>query len=242
MENSLKLPFRISSYEINPVGKSRLTTLANYFQEMAYEHANILEVGYDNLIEKNITWVLARMKIRVMDYPKWGEDLMIETWPHGVESVFGLRDYKIYNSDNKVLAVGVSCWMMINIETHRPIRITEDFINVINRTDSVFDKTPQKITLPDTMKPCGEIKVKYSDLDVVGHVNNVKYIEWCTDSMDPEIVLNSGVKDFEINFISESKLHDEIQMFSSDIVDNQIYMSAFNNTRKKESFHAIISI
>jgi acyl-ACP thioesterase len=41
-----------------------------------------------------------------------------------------------------------------------------------------------------------ERKVSLSDLDIVNHVNNVKYLEWCLDLVD----LKLGQKSFEMNF------------------------------------------
>jgi acyl-ACP thioesterase len=31
-----------------------------------------------------------------------------------------------------------------------------------------------------------------SDLDIVNHVNNVKYLEWCLDMVDENIILNQN--------------------------------------------------
>ena len=59
--------FSISSYDLNPKKQARLTTMANFFQEMAYHHADQLGFGYDDLKEKQTYWVLSRMKIRIKE-------------------------------------------------------------------------------------------------------------------------------------------------------------------------------
>ena len=48
------------------------------------------------------------------------------------------------------------------------------------------------------------------DLDIVNHVNNVKYLEWCLDLVDPKIILNQKVESFEMNFLKELSLKDEV--------------------------------
>ena len=47
--------------------------------------------------------------------------------------------------------------------------------------DAVFKEGLEKIILPEDMTLLRRHKVLFSDLDIVGHVNNVKYIEWCLD-------------------------------------------------------------
>ena len=49
----------------------------------------------------------------------------------------------------------------------------------------------------------------FSDLDVVNHANNVKYLEWCLDYENPKNLLLSKVKAFDMNFMRELNLNDE---------------------------------
>jgi len=55
-----------------------------------------------------------------------------------------------------------------------------------------------------------EKTVFLSDLDIVNHVNNVKYLEWCLDHLDEEIILNQEIKSFEMNFMKELSLNDNV--------------------------------
>jgi acyl-ACP thioesterase len=55
-----------------------------------------------------------------------------------------------------------------------------------------------------------EKTVALSDLDIVNHVNNVKYLEWCLDFVDAELILNQKIESFEMNFIKELSLKDKI--------------------------------
>jgi acyl-ACP thioesterase len=53
-------------------------------------------------------------------------------------------------------------------------------------------------------------KIVLSDLDIVNHVNNVKYLEWCLDFVKTEKVLNQEIKCLNMNFLSELMLNEEI--------------------------------
>ena len=57
-----------------------------------------------------------------------------------------------------------------------------------------------------------DYKIQLSDLDIVNHANNVKYLEWCLNTMDRKFVLKQHIKGFEMNFLKELSLHDEIEI------------------------------
>lgn len=241
MEHTYYCTYHVSSYDINPSGKARLTALANFLQETAYRHACTLKLGYHDLAKENIAWVLSRMRIRVLKYPVWDEELTIETWPHGIEKLFALRDFRIFNSEGELLAEASINFLMVDTESHRPVRIPPDFIKIEVRSDSVFDSMPGKINNDNSMRLSSVHDVRYSDLDIVGHVNNVKYIEWCSDALDPELLINKGVADFEINFMSEANAGDKVEIFLSEMTDNTVWLSGKNTGTQKECFRAKIT-
>lgn len=212
MKDTLHQKFSIDSYHIDPSKKARLTAIANFLQETAYKHAHSLQLGYHHLAENESAWMLSRLHIRMIEYPGWDEEITVETWPRGLEKLFALRDFRIRNAAGDVIAEASTCWLMVSTKTHRPLRIPEDFIRLKTRTDSVFESTPGKINFPEDTEVCDKHKVNYADLDVVGHVNNVRYIEWCINTADPELILQNSIVDFSINFISEARLNDQVEI------------------------------
>ncbi len=242
MENTIFKKYQVSSYEVDPNRSARLTTLANYFQEIAYIHAGRLEVGYTDLANNNAAWILSRMRIRIKKYPVWDDELVVETWPHGIEKIFALRDFRMRDKQEDVIAEGSTCWLMVDTKSHRPLRISEDFIHVETRTDSVFDTMPGKIDLPGDMHPVYSRQVRYSDLDVVGHVNNVKFIEWATDALDETLQLSGGILDFTINYIAEARPGNEAVIFVSEPLDGKYFLQGKSSDGKTEYFRAVASV
>ena len=72
--------------------------------------------------------------------------------------------------------------------------------------------------------------VKLSDIDIINHVNNVKYLEWCLDTLEPEIILNQKIKSLDINFLKEVNLLDIVQLHSGK-KDNSIDFSITKNEK-----------
>jgi acyl-ACP thioesterase len=69
---------------------------------------------------------------------------------------------------------------------------------------------------------------------VVGHVNNVKYMEWCIDAVGSDALTGREVRDFEINFLNEALLGDEILIRGTG--QNPVIFSALREKDDAEIF------
>jgi acyl-ACP thioesterase len=231
--NRFSKEFSISSYDLNPNGQARLTTIANFFQELAYHHASELGFGYRDMKARQTTWALSRMRIRIDSYPVWDDRISMETWPSGVDKLFALRDFRIRNSEGNVIGVASTAWLILNIETHRLVRPKEalEHFKVIVHPEQVFENPLEKIDLAGDTRPLKLHTVVFSDLDIVGHVNNVKYIEWCIDSVTASSDPGLEIREFEINFNQEALLGDEVEIRGQDFSEKE---SRFLATRKED--------
>lgn len=206
MASAFRKEFTISSYELNPRGEARLTTMANFFQEVAYHHANELGFGFDQMKKRQTLWMLSRMKIRMFKYPVWNDTIVVETWPSGIDKLFATRDFRVSDMSGNLLGVATTYWLIVNLDTHRPVRPGLELARFsdIVYGDQVFDTKLEKIVIPEAPAILGKHKVVFSDVDIVGHVNNVKYMEWCIDAAMPEGVTDRAIAEFEINFLHEA--------------------------------------
>jgi len=64
-----------------------------------------------------------------------------------------------------------------------------------------------------------------SDLDLVNHVNNVKYLEWCLDFVDETLVLDQQIESFEMNFMKELSLKDIVKIENSVLENKSVFPS-----------------
>jgi medium-chain acyl-[acyl-carrier-protein] hydrolase len=237
MKESLAKRFPITSYDINPGGKARLTSLANFFQEVAYQHAGRLGFGYHDLMHNQTFWVLSRMKIKVLQYPRWDEEIRVETWPRGLDKLFAMRDFRIFSNSGRVTGMASTAWLIVDGKTRRPVRPPERLEQYSIGQDKPYEARLQKIILPEGMVGRIMRRVAWSDLDVVGHVNNVKYIEWCIDATGPA-GLDRTIATFGINFMHESLFSDEIEIQYSPAEDREVFFLARRSGDNREIFRA----
>ena len=53
----------------------------------------------------------------------------------------------------------------------------------------------------------------YSDIDILGHTNNTRYVVWAMDCIDYEYASASRVKELEINFNKETKHGEKVSLY-----------------------------
>lgn len=219
MESSVKTyqeNYRVNSYETDFKMQMKPFALLNLAQEIAYQHATELGFGYDDLMASNVVWVLSRLYVEIYDNPGWRDRISIETWHKGQDRLFSVRDFIVRKSGGEIAAAITSSWLIINVESRRIHRFerllkNEDSVdNYVCRRDAIAG-TAEKLELSPDAENLDSHKVKYSDLDLNGHVNNAKYIEWAMDRIDADIIKEGILKSFCINFNHEAVAGDHIQ-------------------------------
>ncbi len=234
--------FKINSYEVDKSAVARLTSIANYLQEIAYNHANELGVGFHTLLDQKMVWVLSELYIEMDNYPVWDEIITVETWPRPFERLFANRDFRITDKKGILIGWATTKWLVLDNERDRPVRPDESHFAFPLRTDLSFEKSPE-MNIPDVgFRIAYSRKVSYSDLDVVGHVNNVKYIEWALDALPSDLLDNYSIKTFSVKYLHEARKGDEICISVSELRDNIICVSALREEDNKEIIRVVFRL
>lgn len=214
--------------------------ISRYLQETAWRQAEKLGFGYEQAKVLNQFWVLVRQRIVMESFPKWNDVVFIETWPRSVEGMMAFRDYYIRDKDRRIVGGVASTWMVIDLNTRRPQKP-----HLVNTALSQLDPTmalqepAAKILFGEGDKCVEKRKVKFSDMDLNGHVTNSKYAEWIWDALSAEHALRN-FKHFHINFITEAKEGDVITL-SELILENQVKIKATRDTDSRIVFLAELS-
>ncbi|MBN1783740.1 MAG: hypothetical protein JW812_02105, partial [Alphaproteobacteria bacterium] len=117
----------VRSYDIDQYGRLSPLPLCDFLLDAAGNHAQKLGLSLHDLQSRQYTWVLSRMILKMDIYPVWRDTITIHTWPSGIEKLFALRDFEITDEQNRVIGAGVSAWLVIDVESRRPVRIKPFF-------------------------------------------------------------------------------------------------------------------
>lgn len=201
--------FKIRTSEIDINGKATLPALCSLFQEVAGNHALLLNFDISQLHEQDLTWVLHRMDIKIDRYPDWRETITIETWPAAGDALRAYRDYRVLDESGTQIGCCLSYWMMINLKSRRPVRMPKEVLEL--RLDEIEHVLPIK---KDRPKPIGQtdekksFKVRRADLDMNKHVNNSKYLDWILESLSEDKL--DKIHHTDVMFAKETYLEEGI--------------------------------
>lgn len=213
---------RIHTFQMDPKGKAHLFTICNYLQEAASMHAHTAGLGFDDMIRRNQVWVLTRLKIEIEKYPVWNDKLQLQTWSRGNEGIFYLRDFTILDNNGNSIIKATSSWAAINLKTRRPELVEGLEMQLFSQKEKIAID-PKLEKLPEMKNPelMREHQVLYTDIDLVYHVNNVKYIEMIVNAFPLDIHKNKKVKSLEVNYLGETNYGEEVQIFSESIEEDK---------------------
>lgn len=169
---------RVRYSEITKNGYMDLSSIINYFQDCSTFQSEDVGVGMDYLQERNQAWLLSSWQIIVNRYPKLGENIKIGTWPYDFKSMYGFRNFIIYDENDAVVSIANSIWVLIDTKTGRPQKVLPEYVEAYGHGEPFpMEYADRKITLPETLCSESPFQVVKANIDTNNHVNNCQYIQ-----------------------------------------------------------------
>lgn len=226
-----KYEFVAEPFHVDFRGRLSLGILGNHLLNCASFHAKDSGFGIATLNEQHYTWVLSRLVIEMDSYPMDYKKFSIETWVENVYSLFTDRNYRIAGENGETMGYARSIWAMISMEDRKPINLLK--INDGKIMDYISDypcpiEKPSRIKVRETA-PAMTHRVIYSDLDINGHMNSIRYIEHVLDLFDIEYYRKYNIRRFEIAYVAESYFGDTLDFFTEETGDNSFNVEIRKN-------------
>lgn len=215
--------------------------IMEYFQDIATEHAEILGVGYADMLAKNLVWVMSRVSMKILKSPLAGEILTVKTFPEKPKAAEVNRGYYLYNKAGDLVISGSSKWCVLTADTHAIRRCAPHF----EFDDSLYvpyepfqDANPKVAALKDLENTVTEgpfpYRVEVSDLDRNFHMNNACYGDVVLNVCGVEKLKTHMLARLDVNFISELFIGDRYEVYKAHR-DSATYFEA-----KKSGSDAVI--
>ena len=215
--------WEINFTQCTPNGYLKYTDLCNLLQLTAAAHSELGGISFSDMQKFNQAWVLSRMRVEISKLPKWKDTVTIKTWINTLENSRSVRALEVYVNGIKMIG-SETFWAVINTEKRRPETLALPYEHFeIFQENKATEKSFSKIQLIDDKEEVFDKVVVLSDLDIVNHVNNVKYLEWCLDFVPSELILNQKIDSFEMNFMKELSLKDVVKIHESVIENKTIF-------------------
>jgi medium-chain acyl-[acyl-carrier-protein] hydrolase len=173
--------------------------------EVASHHAAHLGYDYQSMMANDMTWVLSRAKIQFFNFPEMEEKVTLKTWPKGLQQkVFFMRDFEITGVDGCRLAAASLAYVLISISKRR-ILMNAPLYGIIpdNNGLSAIAEPLEKIPPVEPLADVYTTQAAYSGVDLMGHVNNARYIDWISDCFSLEEYRSQKPGWLQVNYINE---------------------------------------
>jgi len=207
--------WEINFLQCMPNGLLRHTELCNILQLTAGYHAELGGINFTDMQLHDQAWVLSRMRVEIEELPKWTETITVTTWIYDLQGSRSIRAFEVHVSGRKIIG-SVTYWAVFNTKLRKAeaLALPHEHVETYPERKATAESF-KKVDVNRESVLNSERKIVLSDVDIVNHVNNVKYLEWCLDDIDPRPILKQQLKSFDMNFLRELKLGDAVQLFSA---------------------------
>lgn len=187
-------------------------------QEIAFWAAQMLGFGYDDLSVHRTAWVLSRFHIRFGAHlPRWRDEVTLRTWHKGLSGLFFLRDFRLLDATGAPCITATSSWVIIDTDTRRLVRPErlQHLLQTQDAVESAISEPAPKIVFPET--DAAELAlthtVAYSDVDILGHTNNARYMVWAMDALPYDLTAARRVREVFIQFNKETTPGTAVELY-----------------------------
>lgn len=200
--------------------------LGNHMLNAADFHSNDRDFGMNYLNPIHKTWVLSRLAIEMDEMPVAYTPFYVETWVESAMRYFTNRNFKVEDAETgKAYGYGRSVWAMIDTDTRQPSDIFDIHDGAIRNyiedsKECPIDKS-SRVKMGEGAELVRTIETNYSDIDVNGHVNSVKYIEHVLDLFGIDWYRENRLRRFEIAYVAESHYGDRLRFYREQTGDNE---------------------
>lgn len=176
----------------------------------AVSTAQLIDLGlpYKRLFEEGVIFLMTRVSVKILRMPVSGEKITLVTAPREIKGARFFREVKILDSSGTPLVFAVTNWFLANPHTRRVLK-PDAFVHELK----LLPKAEWNTEIDPNLKfeiggqPVAKDsrKVRYSDLDINGHVNNSVYADIVFDALPRTALDRMQASEFVINYKNEAK-------------------------------------
>ena len=202
MEPLYTREFYINNAATDRFGRARASYLLDILQEVAGDHSAILGTDRKALTDRNLFWAVIRHRVQIARLPGAGETLRVETWPMPTTRTAYPRSTIAYDEKGEEVFRSISLWVLMDRDTRAMVLPGRSGVEVAGQLRGC------ELTAPGSMMPrefaeTDARQVRFSDLDINGHMNNCRYLDWVTDLLPSSFHRVHVLREFTVCYLSE---------------------------------------
>lgn len=198
-EYSMKIPFDMS--DVNGYIKIPQLILLS----LQVSGMQSIELGMSDMYileNYNLVWIITDYNMKIDRLPVFDEKITIETYAMSHNRLFCYRAFNIKDEAGNTIIEMVATFVLMDRDTRKVHPVMSEITDAF---DSEFSKTmlrgPRFKELEGGVEQ--EYRVRFYDLDMNGHVNNSKYLDWVFEVMGADFLTHYVPKKVHLKYVKE---------------------------------------
>ena len=201
----------LEATDVNSADRLKNSRLLAIMQEIAGEHSALLGADRSALEDRKLFWAVIRHRVQITRLPQSGESIRVCTWPMPTTRTAYPRATVAYDADGNELFRGISLWILMDMTTRAMVLPGKSGVEVAGSLQG------NELTLPGSLLPQKlpnreDRTVRFSDLDLNGHMNNCRYMEWVDDLLPAEFHRTHSPKQLLVCYLSEAREAEKMEV------------------------------
>lgn len=233
----------VNGFECDLNQKLKPAAFFQHLTEAATLHAAELGVGFDAMYARNLFWVHARMKIQFYRFPRVHDRIIIHTWPKTIQQkLFYIRDFEMLTENGERLAAATSAWLVMDAAARRMVPPKSLDFDLPTADRAGLDEPLERIGLAQSGEECLRVRAGYSAVDMLGHVNNSRYVEWICDAVPMEMIAGRELDWLQVNYDREVRPGEEVAVTANPVPPdaNLWALEGHNHSNGTRAFEAAL--
>ena len=201
MENYYQKSLVITPSLSDASGHLSIPSVFSLFMDIASEHAETLNIGFREMSERRLFWLTVKTQICVFHRPRLMDTVSVGTWLDKPGRMRSVRCYEI-SSGGQSLITGKTEWALINRDTLALTPLSGVYPESLDYSRPSLCPEPFA-RIPDAFdgaQPYADYRVRSTDIDIGGHMNNAAYIRALIGSLPNADLQSAPIRKMDVIF------------------------------------------
>ena len=196
---NMKIPFDMSDMN----GHIKLPSLILLSLQVSGSQSAQLGVSDKEILEKyNLVWIITEYDIDVIRLPRFAEEITIETEALSYNRLFCYRRFTIYDESGQTIIQMLASFALMDRDSRKVHSVDPEMVAPYQSEFSKKIIRGPKYT--DLDNPTSkDYHVRFYDLDMNGHVNNSKYLDWIFEVMGADFLMGHIPQKINLKYVKE---------------------------------------
>ena len=204
MQPIYRQEFHIDPVAVDRFGRLKPSMLLLFAQEAAGHHSDLLSFTYEELARRGLFWAIIRNRVQITRLPREHETITLETWPMPTTRTAYPRSTIAYDASGNELFRSVSLWVLMDRQNRTMVLPGKSGVELEGTLRGLELASPRSLS-PRTMGARRSRTVCFTDLDVNGHMNNTRYLDWLMDLLPSGFHRSHEIKDLTLCYMNEAR-------------------------------------